>query len=46
MWVFLFFPFKIYPFEIIEEIYENFRKTNDITPFLKLISIDILKEVI
>lgn len=43
---FLFFPFKIYPFEIIEEIYENFRKTNDITPFLKLISIDILKEVI
>jgi len=45
-WPFYFFPFRTYSFKMMKEVYENFRKTKDITPFLKLISIDILKETI
>ena len=47
LWVYpWFFPLKNYPLSDIEKIFDRIKKTDDVTPLLKLISIEILKEVI
>ncbi len=47
VWVYpWFFPLKNYPLSDMEKIFDQVKETNDVTPLLKLTSIEILKEVI